>query len=270
MPNKKKFGKKSKLKRKMKGGAADDGSAVWVNEDKSPMAEAPRARQAGAPQARAVRAPSIDDKSEVPIYEPSPSNSKGRKGGSTYNKYADSIYINGITAFGVVGFVWMMISRSLIRHKYSEALSYGLMELAVTFSLFLIFFKRVRNMNPGTGIVGMIKEIVDLTKYMLRRSTPGLLIIAQLGVLIWLMSTHADYLYENQNMPRMFGIFNSMTIAMIMGQCWVWRGKVLEIMTGKEVYKSPLVVPGFILAALLSGVAISQLYFILEFLRTDC
>ena len=100
MPNKKKFGKKSKSKRKMKGGAADDGSAVWVNEDKSPMTEAPVAIQAGAPQARAVRAPSID-KSEVPIYQPSPSpiKSKGRKGGSTYNKYADSIYINGITAY---------------------------------------------------------------------------------------------------------------------------------------------------------------------------
>lgn len=262
MPNKKKFGKKSKLKRKMKGGA----DAVFVNEDKSPMAEAPRARQAGAPQARAVRGPSTD-KGEVPIYEPS---SKSRKGGSTYNKYADSIYINGITAFGVVGFVWMMISRSLLRHKYSEAVSYGLMELAVTFSLFLIFFKRVRNMNPGVGIVGMIKEIIDLTKYMLKRSTPGLLIIAQLAVLIWLMTTHADYLFENENMPRMFGIFNSMTIAMIMGQCWVWRGKVLEIMTGKEGYKSPLVVPGFILAALLSGVAISQMWVILEYLNVDC
>mgnify|MGYP001289493852 FL=1 len=261
MPNKKKFGKKSKLKRKMKGGA----DAVFVNEDKSPMTEAQVARQA-APQARAVRGPSTD-KGEVPIYQPS---SKSRKGGSTYNKYADSIYINGITAFGVVGFVWMMISRSLIRHKYSEAVSYGLMELAVTFSLFLIFFKRVRNMNPTVGIVGMIKEIIDLTKYMLKRSTPGLLIIAQLAVLIWLMTTHADYLFENENMPRMFGIFNSMTIAMIMGQCWVWRGKVLEIMTGKEGYRSPLIVPGFILAALLSGVAISQMWVILEYLNVDC
>ena len=63
---------------------------------------------------------------------------RARKGGSTYNKYADSIYLNGISAVGVVGFVWMMVSRSLIRHKYSEALSYGLMEAGVTFSLFLI------------------------------------------------------------------------------------------------------------------------------------
>ena len=71
-------------------------------------------------------------------------------------------------------------------------------------------------------------------------------------------------------MPRMFGIFNSMTIAMIMGQCWVWREKVLEIMTGKEGYRSPLVVPVFILAALLSGVAISQMWVILEYLNVDC
>ena len=40
--------------------------------------------------------------------------------------------------------------------------------------------------------------------------------------------------------------------------------------TGKEGYKSPLVVPGFILAALLSGVAISQMWVILEYLNVDC
>ena len=38
-----------------------------------------------------------------------------KSGGSTYNKYADSIYINGITAFGVVGFVWMMITYERFR-----------------------------------------------------------------------------------------------------------------------------------------------------------
>tara|TARA_B100001250_G_scaffold373796_1_gene360172 strand:- start:578 stop:1303 length:726 start_codon:yes stop_codon:yes gene_type:complete len=241
----------------MKGGAPGDINEPLTPNKGAAIIEATDAR----PVAKATASPSTAVATPV---------GKSKQGGSTYNKYADSIYINGITAFGVVGFVWMMISRSLIRHKYSEALSYGLMELAVTFSLFLIFFKRVRNINPGTGIVGMIKEIIDLTKYMLKRSTPGLLIIAQLAVLIWLMSTHADYLFENENMPRMFGIFNSMTIAMIMGQCWVWRGKVLEIMTGKEGYKSPLIVPGFILAALLSGVAISQMWVILEYLNVDC
>ena len=257
MPNKKKFGKKSKLKKKMKGGAPGDINEPLTPNKGAAIIEATDAR----PVAKATASPSTAVATPV---------GKSKQGGSTYNKYADSIYINGITAFGVVGFVWMMISRSLLRHKYSEAVSYGLMELAVTFSLFLIFFKRVRNMNPGVGIVGMIREIIDLTKYMLKRSTPGLLIIAQLAVLIWLMTTHADYLFENENMPRMFGIFNSMTIAMIMGQCWVWRGKVLEIMTGKEGYKSPMVVPGFILAALLSGVAISQMWVILEYLNVDC
>ena len=31
-----------------------------------------------------------------------------------------------------------------------------------------------------------------------------------------------------------------------------------------------MTIPGFVLAAIFSGIAISQLYIILEFLKTDC
>jgi hypothetical protein len=256
MPNKKKFGKNRKLKRKMKGGAPGD-----INE----------------PLTRIKDGTAVNEATDVmPVAVATPVG-KSKQGGSSYNKYSDSIYINGISAVGIVGFVWMMISRSLIRHKYSEALSYGLLEIAVSFSVFLIFFKGVRNASKSIasdmGILAAIKEIMKLVAFVLKRCIPGLLIMVQLAVLIWLMYEHADYLYQNENMPRMFGIFNAMTIAMIMGQCWVWKDKVLLVMSsfkGKGTSQSPLQVPGFILAAILSGVAISQMWVILEYLNVDC
>jgi len=143
--------------------------------------------------------------------------------------------------------------------------------------VFLIFFKGVRiaskSMVSDMGILAAIKEIMKLVTFVLKRCIPGLLIMVQLAVLIWLMYEHADYLYQNENMPRMFGIFNAMTIALIMGQCWVWKDKVLLVMSsfkGKATSQSPLQVPGFILAAILSGVAISQMWVILEYLNVDC
>ena len=196
---------------------------------------------------------------------------KSKQGGSSYNKYTDNLYISGITAIGIVGVVLMMVSRSLIRFKYSEALSYGLLEASVTFSLLLILFKGIRNFKAQENtIIGVIRDVLNLTKYMLSRSTPGLLIMAQLAVLTWLMFTHADFLYETENLPRMFQIFNSIAIAMIIGQCWAWKDKVYEIMTGIKKYQSPLVVPGFILAAILCGISISQMWVILEYLKVDC
>jgi len=192
--------------------------------------------------------------------------------GSSYNKYSDSLYINGITSIGLVGILWMGISRVFIRHIRSEVVSYSLMEASVIFSLLLIFFKGVREISPrGLGIIGMFKKTVDLTKFMLKRCTPGLLIMIQLAVLISLMNNNADFIFNSSDtLPLEYNIFNWLSMSMIIGQCWVWRNKVFEIMTGQSVYKSPLIVPGFILAAILSGVAISQMWVILEMLRCDC
>ena len=57
---------------------------------------------------------------------------------------------------------------------------------------------------------------------------------------------------------------------MILGQSFVWYKQVNKIVLGESSESNPALVPGFILAAILSGVAISQMYVILEFLKTDC
>jgi len=253
MPNKKKIGKKSKLKRKMKGGAE------WVNDDKSSIATPSAQPLEKVPMAK----PGIPVTKTTPI-------AKSKQSGSSYQKFDDDIYISMVMAVGFMGVIWFMISRTMIKHKYSEVLSYSLMGIGVILSLFLIIFKGVRQIKPSSSIIGAIKNMLFLAKYLAIRSVPGLLILLQIAVLCYIMYNHADYIFSSENIPTMFGIFNAITIVMILGQCWVWKDKVKEIMTNVTGPKNPMIIPGFILAAILSGIAISQLYIILEYLKTDC
>ena len=84
------------------------------------------------------------------------------------------------------------------------------------------------------------------------------------------MGNNADYIFNAESMPKMFNSFNIMALIMIFGQLYVWRKQLKKIITGASEPTSSLTLPGFILAALFSGIAISQLYIILEYLKTDC
>ena len=268
MPNKKRFGKNIKLKRKMKGGALGD-----IDEPLTPNKDGAAAVQATdvIPVAKATAAPPVATATPVgPDTAIAKEMPLAGGSGSSYNKYGDNIYIGAIAGIGIMGIVWFMLSRSIIRHKYSEAGCYGLIGVSVLLSLCLILFKGIRQIKPGKTIIESIKNILHLAKYLLIRSTPGLLILVQLAVLIFIMYNNADYIYSSENIPQMFNTFNAITIAMVLAQCWVWRKKVMEIMLNVTSPKNPMTLPGFILAAIISGVAISQLYVILEYLRTDC
>ena len=68
----------------------------------------------------------------------------------------------------------------------------------------------------------------------------------------------------------MFNKFNISAAVMLMFQIFTWRNQVTNLILNRDSSKNPLILPGFILAAILSSLAISQLYIILEFLKTDC
>ena len=120
MPQRKKYGKNIKYKKKMKGGNTG-----------VPVAFATPITNAQADKLQVANA--------VPV--------KSVQGGSSYNKYNDRVYIGFVTAIGIMGVVWFMISRTLIKHKYSEVLSYGLLGAGVSFSLLLVAFKAIRTSN---------------------------------------------------------------------------------------------------------------------------
>jgi hypothetical protein len=282
MPNKKKIGKKSKLKRKMKGGWRGDPNDMPEDYPEPTPAQVNRAMaiqnrmEKRAAIEKASVKPSAPPLEKVPMAKPgipvakATPIAKSKQGGSSYQKYSDSAYIAVITAIGLMGILWFMISRSMIKHKYSEVLSYSLLATGVFLSLFLIIFKGVRQVKPSNSIIGAIKNMLFVAKYLAIRSVPGLLILLQLAVLCYIMYNHADYIFSSENIPTMFNVFNAITIVMILGQCWVWKDKVKEIMSNVVGPKNPMIVPGFILAAILSGISISQLYIILEYLKTDC
>ena len=108
MPTKLKFRKNRKLKSKMKGGNAE-----------GPGDEAP-----GAPEAR-----SLPTEKDAPV--------KSKSGGETdYGSLNIKYFTYGITSIGIMGVLWLFLSRSMIRHEYSEALSYSIIALAIFLSFF--------------------------------------------------------------------------------------------------------------------------------------
>ena len=64
----------------------------------------------------------------------------------SYPRYSDDLYIKFMSALGIMAMLWFLISRNLIRHKYSEVLCYGLMSLAMLVSLFLVLIAGVKHL----------------------------------------------------------------------------------------------------------------------------
>lgn len=262
MPNKRKFGKNRKLKRKMKGGALGDiDEPLTPNKDGAAVVEAtdvmPVAKATEAPKAKAVAV-------ATPV-------GKSRSGGvSDYGSLNMKYFIYGVSAIGFMGVLWFFLSRSMIRHEYSEAVSYGLIALAIFFSFFMVLLAGLKSMRAGSGILNGFKYLFKVILYALTKCLPAILICIQIGILIYIYIKHGNYLYTSDSIPGLFNTFSNMAAVMILGQSFVWYKQVNKIVLGENKYSNPALVPGFILAAILSTVAISQMYVILEFLKTDC
>ena len=105
MPNKSKFRKNRKLKSKMKGGNAEGA------EPKVP--------------------PLPTENDMIPVAKATPVRQQTGSAKSDYGSLNMNYFIFGISAIGLMGIIWLFLSRSMIRHEYSEALSYSLVALAI-------------------------------------------------------------------------------------------------------------------------------------------
>ena len=210
----------------------------------------------------------------LPNYDNALNKTKAKIGASksTYKRYNTGLFITIVSSFSIVGVVWFFISRSLVRHKYSEALCYGLMAFSVVLSLILVVIagiKTVSNMSEN-GLLDALKKILQISKYVLFKSFPAQLILIQLGVLIWLCIKHASYLFTSETLPQTFNMFNIITLIMLLGQLYVWHGEIKRLLVNKLEKRSKLIIPAFVLSSIISGLSIGQIYVILEHLRTDC
>ena len=253
MTNKAKFRKNRKLKSKMKGGKADIGpSAPAASGDKS-----------------AAGVPPLPTEKDMPVAKGVPVRAKSG-GVSDYGSLNMKYFIYGVSAIGFMGVLWFFLSRSMIRHEYSEAVSYGLIALAIFFSFFMVLLAGLKSMRAGSGIMNGFKYLFKVILYALTKCLPAILICIQIGILIYIYIKHGNYLYTSDSIPALFNTFSTMAAVMILGQSFVWYKQVNKIVLGENKDSNPALVPGFILAAILSTIAISQMYVILEFLKTDC
>ena len=196
---------------------------------------------------------------------------RAKSGGvSDYGSLNMKYFIYGVSAIGFMGVLWFFLSRSMIRHEYSEAVSYGLIALAIFFSFFMVLLAGLKSMRAGSGIMNGFKYLFKVILYALTKCLPAILICIQIGILIYIYIKHGNYLYTSDSIPALFNTFSTMAAVMILGQSFVWYKQVNKIVLGENKDSNPALVPGFILAAILSTIAISQMYVILEYLKTDC
>ena len=243
MPNKTKFRKNRKFKSKMKGGQFE-----------GPDKEATVAEE------------------NVPVWVfDAPVKSKSGSGKSDYGSLNMDYFILFISAIGAVGIIWLFVSRSMITHEYSEALSYSIVALAIFLSFFIVMFAGLKSMSVGGNtLMDGFKYAFKVVLFSITSCLPAILITVQLGFLIYLCYTHSDFLYSSSNIPALFSTFNKLAALMILGQSYVWFKQVRKIVLGSNEDNNPALVPGFILAAIVGGIAISQMFVILEYLKTDC
>ena len=191
-------------------------------------------------------------------------------GQSDYGSLNMNYFIFGISAIGLMGILWLFLSRSMIRHEYSEALSYSLVALAIFLSFFMVMFAGIKNFSAGSGLTNGFKYLFKVVLYSITSCLPAILIGTQLAFLIYICYKHASFLYSSSNIPALFSTFNKLAAIMVLGQSYVWYKQVSKIVLGKTENSNPALVPGFILAAIVGGIAISQMFIILEYLKTDC
>ena len=132
-------------------------------------------------------------------------------------------------------------------------------------------FAGLKSMSVGGNtLMDGFKYAFKVVLFSITSCLPAILITLQLGFLIYLCYTHSDFLYSSSNIPALFSTFNKLAALMILGQSYVWYKQVRKIVLGSNEDSNPALVPGFILAAIVGGIAISQMFVILEYLKTDC
>ena len=134
----------------------------------------------------------------------------------------------------------------------------------------MVLLAGLKSMRAGSGIMNGFKYLFKVILYALTKCLPAILICIQIGILIYIYIKHGNYLYTSDSIPALFNTFSTMAAVMILGQSFVWYKQVNKIVLGENKDSNPALVPGFILAAILSTIAISQMYVILEYLKTDC
>ena len=178
----------------------------------------------------------------------------------------DFSMLNLMKVFIYTALIVYFISRITVI-KQSEYYCYGVVLLGIFLSIAVLLGAAFKNAK-GLGVINMIVRIFQTC-------TPGTLICAQLIFLIVIYAENNDIIYGGKELPPMYNIFNNLIFAFLIIQVFLYM-KFMNISIKKFEFSpqiinhwTPIFVPLFILAALLTSSCIGELWVIITKFTTD-
>lgn len=183
-----------------------------------------------------------------------------------FSKFRLNPMLNLMKVFIYTALFVYFISRLTVI-KQSEYYCYGVVLLGIFLSIAVLLGAASKNAKE-LGVINMIVRIFQTC-------TPGILICAQLILLIVIYAKNNDIIYGGKELPPMYNIFNNLIFAFLTIQVFLYM-KFMNISIKKFEFSpqiinhwTPIFVPLFILAALLTSSCIGELWVIITKFTTD-
>ena len=186
---------------------------------------------------------------------------------SEFPKFRMQSILNLMKVLIYTALVVYFISR-LTTIKYSEYYCYGIVILGIFVSMVVLLGVASKNVKQ----LGIIQMIIRL----FQTSTPGLLIISQLVILIVLYATNNDIIYDpDRAMPMWYGVFSNLVFILLAFQVYLYMKFMNQTIRKYEFGDStlsqwaPVFIPAFMLATVLNTGCIGELWVIITKFTTD-
>ena len=179
------------------------------------------------------------------------------------------------TAFTLTGFILYFLSRSVIRFKYSEAVSYIILSISIIIYYLLQMAHMFKKMGKGEFSQGggFLSDVYQLLKFFITsiigNSLTGALLLIQLAILVYLTGKHADYFFTTADYPFEFTMLNILAICMIVLQTFYYQNQVKKEVTGQASQgKFSKIVISLVFLAI-NLIPLAMMWVILEKFRVD-
>ena len=179
------------------------------------------------------------------------------------------------TAFTLTGIILYFLSRSTIRFKYSEAVSYIILSVSIIIYYLLQLAHMFKKMKKGefsqTGNV--IYDVFSFVKFfiisLMGNSLTGVLLLVQIAILVYLTYKHADYFFTTVDYPFEFTMLNVLAVCMILLQTFYYQLQVKKEVTGQpsQGHMTKIIISLLLLA--INLIPLGMMWVILEKFRVD-
>tara|TARA_B110000008_G_C16975790_1_gene565821 strand:+ start:5400 stop:6101 length:702 start_codon:yes stop_codon:yes gene_type:complete len=179
------------------------------------------------------------------------------------------------TGFTLTGVILYFLSRSVLRFKYSEAISYIIMSISIIIYYLLQIAHMFKKMKKGefkqTG--NIFYDFFSLLRFFITgvigNSLTGALLMVQLLIIIYLTVKHADYFFTTVDFPFEFSMLNILAVCMIMLQTFYYQNQVRDEVTGRpsQGYMTKIIISLVFLA--INLIPLAMMWVILEKFRVD-